>query len=344
MEEWLQELKRLLLSDIQPLGQQMDAPVRFDTDPVISSADIVSWEIRFRQLAERIQFRFAADGGPWMLSAWRLYELLALLALGAGGHTRAELLHLLDHSEERLAELAKGFHLLDQMAEQRAYADGLPMRPMMWYHQDMKWERDFETVMRTFFSMRTEALNFDDPGVLLQVNARLHTWMAPASPEDVARFPGWLLPVMQCDLKLKWKHPFSVDNTISYQFMARPGVKTPALMMQQLLFLPVAEGNDYLGIDLALEKDSLRLRVIMPLDEGQIEIPKGAIWQEEWPLQKCRIGFPKMEWRQTRDLRPYLEQLGIESLFEPLTADLSHLTDQQISLDAWPDHQALCVH
>lgn len=344
MEDWLQELKRVILADIRPLDQGMQREARFEARPEISPASVKAWVDRIGGLSTRMRTILQSGDGPWMLSAWRLYHLLALLALGSRGQTQAELAFLIGVRPEELSDMAKGMRALDELMETRGLKPSPAMQPVFWYHKDISWEQDLRRIIDTFLAVRTEALDFDDPGKLLHLNARLHTWMAPAEPEDLARFPGWFLPVMRTDLELRWKHPFSVSNTIAYQFKVKEALTSPCLMQQQLLLIPGYETETYLGLDFPLLSESLRLRIIMPKIPGASMIIDSSLWQADWPLHKCRIGFPRMQWRQTRDLRPDLEKLGLHAIFAPLKADLSGMTRQQVSLDTWPDHQALVVH
>jgi serpin B len=137
-------------------------------------------------------------------------------------------------------------------------------------------------------------------------------------------------------LDATWASPFSKDATYDGRFTPLAGDAVTVPMMNQSASFAYAEGDGWQAVELPYARDELAMLVVVP-DEGRFAEIEGQLQDGLFdeaagalaPVGEVELALPKFEFRTNASLSDALRALGMETAFDPLTADFSGMTKQE---------------
>ncbi len=153
----------------------------------------------------------------------------------------------------------------------------------------------------------------------------------------------------------EWATGFDPDATISGDFIRMDGTTVPAAFLRatrDARLAKIANDGPFL-LELPFAGDAARLVAILPAQAGEEALQaveadlaeKGAGWIAKLAAQEVEITLPKFTVAAAFDPEKSLHALGVSSIFDPGTADLSGISEaRDLHLDALRHSAVVTVH
>ncbi|GAB3211872.1 serpin family protein [Marinactinospora thermotolerans] len=257
---------------------------------------------------------------------------LGLLALGARGDTRAELVGLL--GEDLAGHLAE----LDRAAE--ADSD-LATATALWVDRRLPIEPAFEAELRSRPGAAVHPADFahDAEGARRAANAEVAKVTRGLISELLA--PGTVSPATRALLvnalwvRLRWREPFDPGQTAPRRFASPRGPREVA-MMRRSTTLPYARTHGWHMVTLTADHD-LALDVLLPEQDSPAPAPPSAATLRALYRASSRVevdlSLPRFELTWRADLATALAEAGAPTMFSD-RADFGGVSAQPLRIDA----------
>lgn len=282
----------------------------------------------------------AQEKGSFMISPMSMWYALSMLANGAAGETRSQILNTIGfpanrmHEVNELAEylseeLSNVDNTVDFSMANSLVANSVKAHLKKAYCDSLSNYYNALIVGYDFYSENAKALS----AINEWASKHTHGMIDPLLPSLNSSY--YLLLMNAIYFKGKWnsKINFKTSDTKKDDFMLADGSKTKVdYMCTQVAQMGYSSGANYRRVRMPYGNGAFVLDVILP-DEGKtVEEVVKALKQSDFTKQTagCRVDLqlPKFETSATIDFVEILKKLGIINAF--VAADFSVMTDDDV--------------
>jgi serpin B len=281
----------------------------------------------------------AAKSGNIVISPYGISESLALLAGGASGTTKEQLLHAL-HWDESADQLAAAYGAEDSRINQAAkFGLILSVANGFWYQKGYPLNSAFLRIAKDDFHAQANAVDFVANGP--EVEAGINQWVAR---ETAGKIPSLissgsisattrLLLANAVYFKGEWETPFKPDRTTEEPFFTAPADKVFVQMMTQDDDFKVASAPTCDLLELPYTGGGFSMVVLLPKEQGGLAALDASLnetdlfeWLATLDFSKAEhvdLSLPRFRMSYSTELTASLEQLGVAAAFDRTRADFS---------------------
>ena len=282
----------------------------------------------------------AQEKGSFMISPMSMWYALSMLANGAAGETRSQILNTIGfpanrmHEVNELAgylseELSNVDNTVDFSMANSLVANSVKAHLKKAYCDSLSNYYNALIVGYDFYSENAKALS----AINEWASKQTHGMIDPLLPSLNSSY--YLLLMNAIFFKGKWNSNinFKTSDTKKDDFMLADGSKTKVdYMCTQVAQMGYSSGANYRRVRMPYGNGAFVLDVILP-DEGKtVEEVVKALKQSDFTKQTagCRVDLqlPKFETSATIDFVEILKRLGIINAF--VSADFSVMTDDDV--------------
>jgi len=301
-----------------------------DASPAASLAAADSDAFAFEYLRECIR----TNKGNVVISPYGAFSVLSMLANGADGSTRSELLRVLKVSTS-LDDLnhsnAANLDILNSETKVQ-----LKIANAIFVDNDFPLLHTFLQSMKESYKSEVANLNFADPASVKTIN----TWV---SEKTQARIPTLIDRLRQGDcavlinavyFKGSWARPFDKKDTTDGAFHLEDGtVKTVSMMNHEAGF-SYYKGPEFQAVSLPY-KGTESLIVLLPNPDKKAADICREMNEKSWHTifdgfqdRDIALKLPRFRVNFSLELKSILERMGMTNSFNPRTANFKALSKQ----------------
>ena len=272
------------------------------------------------------------------ISPFSVSMAFGMLLNGANGSTLDSLEQVLGDAGMSLNDINNAYknisalltaldaHVIFQNANSIWYRDGFPVLP------------NFLTDNKNYFDAEVDSLDFTLPNAVQTINnwvnaktnGKIPTIINGSIPPDIVMY---LINAIY--FKGTWTYKFDTSGTKDAPFTCADGsITTCKLMSQEDTYAYYAD-NSLQAIDLPYGDRSFSMTVILPANGTSIDQFASALTQAQWNTiinkldsAKVDLYLPKFTLNYSKSLKDALIALGMGIAFDPLRADLSHISSK----------------
>ncbi|OWR28722.1 proteinase inhibitor I4 serpin [Saccharibacillus sp. O23] len=305
-----------------------------DADPKLAAA--------MNEFALNFYAQFKSDPGEEtpgpnrMVSPAGLAVALSMLKGGAAGETAREMQQTLRLGGIDDGQLDQGQKILRELLTASDSSVRMEMANSIWSRSDFKLDNDYVGRMEKSYDAQIQALDFASPKAAETMNewASDHTAgkitevvQNPISPDAVL----FLMNAMY--FKGDWSEPFEKSLTEDKPFYPASGSKVQAPTMKQSGDYDYLDGDGFRAVRLPYGKsENFGMILALPDESSSLErfldaqLPKFGQWSRELSDAPGAVELPKFKLGDSLQLENALASLGMPTVFDPLSADLSGLS------------------
>ena len=286
-----------------------------------------------------------------MFSPASIVTALTMTYAGAAGTTAEEMAAALHLSLPEEA-LHPAFNSLDTLVESRSWEGkdhegkdvGVLVKSAnsLWGQQDMVFKQPFLDTLAANYGAGIRLVDYKTAAETAR--QAINDWVSAETAEKIPE----LIPQGTLDaltrlvlvnaiyLDATWASQFDPDLTQDGGFTTLDGEGVTAPMMRQSSSFPYGKGEGWQAVELPYLHNELAMLVVVP-DQGRFaeveaRLASGLISEAAAGLQlgaEVNLTMPKFEFRTQADLNGSLRALGMETAFDPATADFSRMTAEE---------------
>lgn len=283
---------------------------------------------------------YMPDDKNYMISPLSIKSALALVANGASGQTRQELLEAcgaasLEAVNDSLAQMIQKYSETNVLS--------LGIANSLWFNTDRspyKFKPEYTDKMGELFGASAEEVNNSD------AVERINAWASEKTNGKISSAAAnndfWTYLANAVYFKATWRDPFFESNTAKAVFTDRNGIASELDFMNKTAYMPYYESAD--GGVRAVKRDYTNTELIENGDgsmsterHDDIDVSMYLILADDdiKPIQTLRamhfdekyvkLSMPKLEC--SFEMRPHeiLAQMGVTKAFEPSEADFAQM-------------------
>jgi serpin B len=287
-------------------------------------------------------FHSVADGdeGNVMISPTSLATVLVMLMPGAKGQTEAQMAKVL-HTTMPADRFADALGALDSATVQRELTDkaDLQQYDTVWIQKGYGIQQPYLKALATAFDAGVRETDFTSPDsarqtidktVEDQTNGLIKDLFGPGSMTADTR----LALTDALYLKAKWADTFAKSKTADKPFHLVNGTTSTVPMMANTHSFAYAQGNGWQYTELPYEQGHLAMGILLPA-AGSFDAFRKALTADQLASitgsatpTTVDLELPKFTFDTSQQLGTPLKALGMTSLFDPASADLSGIPAQ----------------
>jgi serine protease inhibitor len=281
-------------------------------------------------------------GRSIFISPYSISTVLQMVANGASGTTRAEMLRVLGTAGMEGGSLDQTCRDLDASVRSAQGDLVLTIANGIWYSVGIEVKPAFATTSRDFYGVRMEALDFTDPRTGGVVNRWVENHTGGRIRNIVAgRFPGDTSMVLANAIYFKglWERRFDPKATKPRQFHPSANRLILAPMMEQSADFDYQEGQGYQAVRLPYKGGRLGMYVLLPDPGSNLSKLLGAldarVWQDQLVAGMAKrngtVVLPRFKLQSLAELNQPLQAMGMKLPFSR-SADFSLLASSPVFL------------
>jgi serpin B len=284
--------------------------------------------------------------GNFFFSPYSVGTALRMLYAGAGGATGTEIAHALHLENIPVGTGATARDaFLEAVKQQKigfgAAADAarLASANALWGGETSRLNAAYVATINTIFDGGIFKVDFSEP---VAAARRIDQWVA-------AHTGGKILDLIRSDqvngqtrlvltnavyFQAGWTDPFDAANTVQAAFHVTPGRDVAAAMMNQTHEFDYAAGDGVQVVSLDYRYDDASMVIVLPDKIDGLAAVEAAMTPDALSgllananARKIQIEMPKFVAKNSFDLPPALETLGVRRAFDPMQADLTGIAD-----------------
>ena len=276
--------------------------------------------------------------GNFCFSPFSSHQMAALLMTAADGESRKELsalAHLQGGTEKEMEDL--GAMRAALAATVRRGSLTMEMTNSLWAANPATFEPAFLSTSQTLFGASLQKLPAGNPTasaaavnlwVREKTRGRIPQIVGPASFSDPAKSVVLLNTLF---LKGRWQSPFELKNTKPRAFQTPENGSVMLPMMMKFAESPhYAESESWQFITMPMTDHEVHMLVLLPRNEAARKKIEAGLTLDHWnSIQKqstdCDVNLmlPRFGYSTQLSLKPLWHTLGVKSLFQTGTANLS---------------------
>lgn len=281
-----------------------------------------------------------SDAQNFFFSPFGVYKTLGLLSDGASGQTKVEIDSLLGlHKRLSFDDISP--KLLD-MVYRDSGKGKLIAANGVWIDNDISLHKDFQK--EHFGKINLPVDMSDAKYVANQVNdwanEKTDGTISNVISEKEITDATKLLICNSLYMNLNWTHEFDPDNTYREPFHSSESQSDTLKFMNDFGYFDYAYSKDFHFVKKPLENQYQSFCWIIPkkgmsLEEVEDQLTEKKLSQlrKNTYKQRMYLKVPKMTLEQSVDMKPILQEMGAESMFEQ-DADFSNMTADSIFVGA----------
>ncbi len=304
-------------------------PVNSDAKSVIDAGNSFGFKLFSR-------INTAETGKNIFISPFSVSMAFGMLLNGANGST-------LDSLEKALGDAGMSLNDINNAYESSStYLTTLDDKVLfqnansIWYRDGFQVLPDFLNVNKRYFNADVDSLDFALPSAAQTINSWVNTKTNGKIPTIIdGPIPSSMVMYLinAIYFKAAWTYKYDSSGTKDAPFTCADGsIATCKLMSQEDTFAYYAD-NSVQAIDLPYGDRSFSMTVVMPPAGTSIDQFASTLTQEQWNTiinkldsAKVDLYMPKFELKYSKSLIDELKALGMGIVFDPLRADLTHIS------------------
>lgn len=269
-----------------------------------------------------------------LISPLSIQTAVQMLLNGASGNTLNEFLTLMNCggcSVDDLNALHKDLHLL--LTEQSGHPSVTSVNRLFYDTNRVTLNSLFQEKVLEFYNGGSENLNFDQTTSALatingwvkqQTKGKIDGILERIEPEDVA----FLINALH--FKADWSAGFPPELTQMAPFTRADGSVVQVPFVGDDRYVPYVIGEDYILVDVPFRDSTYSLSFLMnspgntnPLWHQELNRDTWLPLYEKAQHNRLLMYFPKLQLEFENDLISSFKALGVETVFNPSSADLT---------------------
>ncbi|MEY9927052.1 serpin B [Catenulispora sp. GP43] len=300
-----------------------------EPDETAAAAAVNSFGVDvFHSVADR-------DEGDVMISPASLATVLTMLMPGAKGQTADQMAKAL-HTTMPADRFADALGALDSATAQRVLADkaDLQQYDTVWAQKGYGIQQPYLRTLASAFDAGVRETDFTNPEnarqtidktVEDQTNGLIKDLFGPGSVSADTR----LALTDALYLKAQWATPFAKYMTSDKPFHLTDGTTANVSTMGSRTDTAYAQGNGWQYAELPYQQGHLAMGIVLPA-AGSFDAFRTSLTADQLTAMTSSattvpvdLELPKFTFDTSRQLNAALQTLGMKSLFDPASADLS---------------------
>ncbi|MEY9904200.1 serpin B [Catenulispora sp. MAP12-49] len=275
------------------------------------------------------------DEGDVVISPASLATVLTMLLPGAKGQTADQMAKAL-HTTMPADQFANALGSLDSATVQRGLADKADLQQFdtVWAQKGYGIQQPYLRTLASAFDAGVHETDFTNPEnarqtinktVADQTNGLIKELFGPGSMSADTR----LVLTDALYLKATWATPFEKYRTSDKTFHLADGTTANVSTMGSGQDFAYAQGNGWQYAELPYQQDHLAMGIVLPA-AGTFDKFRTALTADQITAMTSSatsvpvdLELPKFTFDTSRQLNGALQSLGMKSLFDPSSADLS---------------------
>lgn len=307
--------------NIENPNTKADAPITpiMIAAPVNKSISGFSFNF-FRELLKENK-----PGDNIFVSPLSLHMAMGMVANGATGETRAEILKTLDAGNLSMDDLNKSYLTLLEELPKVDPKVKLALANSIWYKNDFSVEADFLKQMKDYFKAQVTGLPFQ-PSDLAIINKWASDNTNGKIPKVLDEFESDLVMLLMNALYFKgdWRAQFKKADTKTENFTKVNGSTMQVKMMHMEDTVRYTSTSKFQAIQKPYGNGQFTMTIILPGKEyngNWAELLSESDWnslQNSSYTSTVKIGLPKFKLEQDFELKNTLNAMGIKKAFTNL--------------------------
>lgn len=270
----------------------------------------------------------SSPAGNVVISPYSAGMALSMLAEGAAGNTRAELLSALKNASYAGDVLTGGEGYKLSSANSIWLRDGFQVVP------------SYRALMEKSYSAQMEQRDFSSPATVKEINRWCSDKTSGRIPEIIDDISSDMMMFIINALYFKapWKYQFDANSTFKAVFHSPSGVQNTDFMHIKKEFLcGEADGNKF--VVLPYKADGWNMAIYLPAEgtdvSGLLSGADASALVETWKGASSRdvaLSLPKFKINSTMVMNGLLQTLGVHDAFSG-RADFSGMTQAGVCVD-----------
>ncbi|MBR0042516.1 MAG: serpin family protein [Bacteroides sp.] len=281
-----------------------------------------------------------------MVSPLSLTQAMAMLANGADGDTKAELVKVLGFEGYSLEEMNAYYMNLNKGLLSVDKATKLSLANSFWLNNQYTAIDSYKKTLQTYFDAEVQELAFDNT-----IYAIINRWVEENTYGCIKNMlyegdinNSTVMALLNATyFKGVWKNKFKKKNTFKGNFEAPDKSSFVEYMKQERLEANVYEDKECKLIELPYGNEAFGMVVVLPneevsLDEltQSVDADKWQNWMEQLSLHtNVLVQLPKFtgKYEYNENLKQTLIEMGVVDAFSKLDADFSQMIEGKTYVD-----------
>jgi len=304
-------------------------------------------------LAGGLYGQLGAEPGNLVLSPYSVAVALGMTLPGAGGRTAAEMRDVIGVRND--ARFHGGLNALTAYVEGLAgpqdRADGsraelaLDGANQVYGQRGVGWEQDFLDLLAREYGAGLRTVDYENAHE--EARVLINDWVAGRTQDRIPELiPAGVLDhltrlvlVNALYLKAPWESPFEKSLTESMRFHRSDGSSVAVdTMVQPMLATTMTQGDGWRGARLPYAGRALAMTLVLP-DPGRLGEVEGSLTSggladmvSAGRRAVLDLQVPRWTFRTQAPLKGVLQQLGMQTAFDPHEADFGAMTEEDLDL------------
>ncbi|SDD42082.1 serpin family protein [Niabella drilacis] len=272
-------------------------------------------------------------GENLFVSPLSLHMALSMVANGASGTTREEILHTLQAKDLSPEALNQACRTLLEALPGADPAVTMGLANALFYKNSFPVEAPFLQTLTGYYKAQVSGLSFK-PSDLPLINRWASDHTHGKIPKVLDRLDEDLVVLLLNALYFKgvWRVKFDKDQTRPAVFTKADGTSLQVNMMHRTDTVKYATTTDFDAIQKPYGNGQFTLTVLLPKTSAvadlfnQMDPPKWNALQGSFRTMNVGVAIPRFRLQQEFRLNAVLEAMGISKAFDHLAADFSALS------------------
>lgn len=280
----------------------------------------------------------------WFVSPLSLQMALGMLLNGAQGQTADEICRMLGYGDGETAEINNYFRLLlDQLPKLDQKTD-LALANAIFHNKNIELKAPFREAVNKSYDAQLQALDFSRTkaaaGTINDWCKKQTKGMIPSVLDEADPFAlAYLINALY--FKSEWQNKFPKGNTATEKFTREDGSTVKVKMMKLAgVEFHYDENDVYRAVQLPYGNGAFAMTVLLPKKGHRVsEIAKrlaqdGGVVGNEWGGKAIvDLWLPRFETKYHILLNDVLQDMGMDSAFDPNLADLLAMSERRSHVD-----------
>ena len=275
-----------------------------------------------------------------LYSPFSLAASIGMLANGADGSTREEILKVLGHNS--VEDINSFYQLMSIRLMEADDRVELALANSLWVNNDISVKESFASNLKSFFDAEIFRTDLSSPVSMDKINQ----WCAKATKNQIPKFldnvPGGIFTILNATyFSGKWTTPFPASDTAERTFIFSDGTEGTVPTMKgkigkTLYFesdcmesIRIPYGNGAFYLEIILPKPGMAMETVVSSLVQHIEIP-------DYELEEVNatLFIPKFKFDHEQDVASFLQGLGMKAAFDMDSADFSEMVDNKAYINS----------
>lgn len=283
----------------------------------------------------------AKGSGNIMISPFSVSSALSMTLNGASGETFEAMKDALAYSDKTLEEINETYlKLMNDMisVDPRVVME---IANSVWVEKNLTVKQPFMNSLETWYKAEARSFDVTDPATVKMVN----DWIAGKTHDKIKNMLESLDPdiamllVNAVYFKGKWRNQFDPDETgLKPFYVTEDAPEQVQMMHQKENFRVVNTGNATL-LELPYGQGNYSMVVMLPDVGVTLSEALQLVTPENWytwmtnlenAVSEVDLSLPRFKYEYKRRLNDDLTNLGMGVAFNPMLADFSNMSDQEL--------------